>query len=98
MPITRKQFVLGIDNATKEWMKRLHSSLTEHKAEAFSAQELAEREGVQWDTFNGELFGDARFVQYALDKLAEVGWLEKRYVRDDWYYAYSGEWNEEEIV
>ena len=97
MPITRKQFELGIDNAAKDWMKRLHSFLADHKAEAFSAQELAEREGVEWSTFDGEPVGDARFVHYALDKLSRLDWVERRWVRDEWYYAYSSPWEEEEI-
>lgn len=40
MPITRRQFELGIDSKIEEWMKKIHSFLSERKDEAFTEKEL----------------------------------------------------------
>jgi len=40
MPITRRQFDLGIDNRIEGWMRKIHAFLAEHKDEAFNAAEL----------------------------------------------------------
>ena len=43
MPITRKQFEVGIDPKIEEWMKTIHSFLYEHKNEGFTEEELREQ-------------------------------------------------------
>ena len=40
MPITRKQFDMGIDQRTEEWMEKIRTFLTEHKDEAFTREEI----------------------------------------------------------
>ncbi|MEK7777623.1 MAG: hypothetical protein AAB303_03245 [Chloroflexota bacterium] len=40
MPITRRQFELGIAPAIEEWMEKLYDFLREHKDQAYTAGEL----------------------------------------------------------
>jgi len=42
MPITRKQFAIGIDPKTEEWMRKINGFLAERKDEAFTGEELRE--------------------------------------------------------
>ena len=46
MPITRKQFEMGIDNKTEEWMGKIQTYLCEHIEEAFSKEELRQYFGT----------------------------------------------------
>ncbi len=83
MPITRKQFVIGIDPKIEEWMKKIHSFLSQHKDAAFTREELWGALQVQvkpeeweaWDT--------------ALDKLTELKAVGKGIIRGTDYYAYG---------
>ncbi len=47
MPITRKQFEMGIDPKIEEWMKEIHSFLAQDKDTAFKKGEL-------WEAIRGE--------------------------------------------
>lgn len=83
MPITRKHFELGIDTKIEQWMKKIHSFLTEHKDAAFTADEL-------WKTLYGEgpwLTWEYEAFEKALDKLVEVEAAEKRLILDVAYYS-----------
>jgi len=40
MPITRRQFEMGIDNRIEEWMEKIRAYLCEHRDEAFAKEEL----------------------------------------------------------
>lgn len=85
MPITRKQFELEIDSATEERMKRVHAFLTAHKDQAFTESELHDR-------FEGELaqlFEKYETFGAALEKLVDIGVVEKRRLRNVYYYAYA---------
>jgi len=42
MPITRRQFELGIDDSMAEIMLKIHSYLAEHHDQAFTANEIFE--------------------------------------------------------
>ena len=80
MPITRRQFDLGIDEKLEDWMRRIHSFLSARRAEAFSESELIAALGAQE---KGLLFGDA------VAKLAEIGAVETRKVGDAYYFVFK---------
>lgn len=84
MPITRKQFDLGITEDIEEWMRGIHEYLAENQTTAFSTDELGEYfeadddlTGARWRNF-----------RIALMKLAELGAVEKRSIGGTDYYTY----------
>lgn len=85
MPITRRQFELGIDNETESWMKRVHEYLAAHPDEAFTVEELVgSLRGSNPGMTDSEL---SLLLRTAVDKLAELGAAEVRTVREIEYYA-----------
>ncbi len=86
MPISRKQFELGIVDADVEsWARRIHIFLAEHKEEAFTRGELREQFGLRpdgWD-MTTEPF------DVALYKLVELKAAEERTVQGKSYYSYG---------
>lgn len=102
MPLTRKQFELGIDRQIEESMSRIYSYLSLHKEEAFTEEELAAGLGVKEPSkpmsgdFNAlnsyrkayEEYGERlRLLNKALGKLIEIGVVESAEVRASIYYA-----------
>ena len=83
MPITRKQFELGIDSEIEEWMKKIHSFLSEHKDQAFSEGELRESLGLKLPTPVKEI----KAFEAALDKIVGLGVAEERLILDKSYYS-----------
>ena len=88
MPITGKQFELGIDSVMEGWMRRIHQFLTSHKEEAFTVVELAKELNGMPQKYQqlGELAVDEAF-KVALDKLVEIGAVDSRIIRRERYYA-----------
>lgn len=93
MPITRKQFELGIDAQIEAWMAKIHFFLADHKDEAFAGFELAEQlDGFsqEYKAFRlkgvsiGPMF-DSVF-ELALEKLLETGAVDTRLIRGESYY------------
>ncbi len=83
MPITRKQFEIGVDTKIEEWMKKILAFLAEHKDEAFTHDELRKAIlGTSWKISEREAFDEA------LNKLVELGGAEKRIIRGTDYYSY----------
>ncbi len=86
MPISRKQFELGIVDAEVErWARRIHIFLTENKEQAFTRGELRAQFGLQsegWDVTT-EPF------DVALYKLVELKAAEERTVQGKVYYSYG---------
>lgn len=86
MPISRKQFELGIvDTEVEKWARRIHISLTEHRDEAFTRGELREQFGLRadgWDTTT-EAF------DVALYKLVELKAIDERSIQGKTYYSYG---------
>jgi len=82
MPITRRQFDMGIDNEIEKCMGKISSFLAEHKDEAFSIEELSE-------VCYGEVrsFIEGKTVAEALDKLVEQE-VESRKIRNVYYYSW----------
>ena len=93
MPITGKQFELGIDSAIEEWMKKIHSFLVEHRDEASTQYELAEQLDGFSERYKKLSFGAVGVVaefnstfEMALEKLVETRAVESRLVRGQSYY------------
>ena len=90
MPITRKQFEIGISEQLWPWMTKIHVFLRERPNEAYSEQELqlAFAEDLQpgaASLLRLELF------ESALTKLKLLGAIEARVVRSTTYYAYKSD-------
>jgi len=98
MPITRKQFDLGIDSEIERWMREVHEYLGQNRDMAYSASDLdaaletafprADFEGeidVLEDIFPAQ---PRRRLQIALEKLVALGAIEARVVDSQAYYAY----------
>ncbi len=79
MPITRKQFEIGIDPKIEEWMEKIRAFLSEHKDEAFNANELLE-------ALHGR--NEPKDFLAAVEKLVELGAAEKKIIRGTDYYSY----------
>ncbi|MBI4287272.1 MAG: hypothetical protein HY671_02450 [Chloroflexi bacterium] len=88
MPITGKQFQLGIDSEIEGWMKNIHSFLSEHAELAYTLEELAS-ELKGFGLFPPPLPGmgvPMRSFVIALDRLAELGAVDARIVREQRYF------------
>ena len=83
MPITRKQFDLGITEEIEDWMRNVHEYLAEHEDAAFSIDDLDEYFEV--DDIAGTNWQNLRI---ALMKLAELGAAVKRTIGGADYYRY----------
>ena len=88
MPITDKQFQLGIDSEIEGWMKKIHDFLSAHPDLAYTAEELATELGGL-SLFPPPLPGlgiPTRSFGTALDKLTDIGAVDVRIVREQRYY------------
>jgi len=98
MPITRRQFELGVDPHTEEWMRKIYQFLSERQKEAFTREELEEalsvpkRPHVIGLSISEDLpkineirssFADA------LSTLEEVRGAEKRSIGGELYYSFG---------
>lgn len=85
MPITRKQFEIGIDAEIEEWMYKISTFLVVHKDEAFTEGELWEKIYGKsgWRVVVREAFEEA------LGKLVDTGGARKRKIRDVEYYIHE---------
>ncbi|MBI2304616.1 MAG: hypothetical protein HYU86_07720 [Chloroflexi bacterium] len=95
MPITRKQFELGIDSAIEEWMKRIHRFLADHKDEAFTEEEIKlnilgqppERDTPEWIKTLLKYQEKQVGFSEALGKLVELSAAKEKSVGGATYYA-----------
>lgn len=81
MPITRRQFELGINNEIDALMERIYNFLDAHRDLAYNQGELEKEVG-------GE---DPNHFPRALEVLVTVGAFESGWVRNDSYYAFANE-------
>ena len=97
MPITGKQFELGIDSAVEGWMRKIHSFLDDHRDEAFTKYELAEQvnaftrrykeAGKELKEQLAKLLAEFNSdFELALDRLLETGAVDTRLIRGETYY------------
>ncbi len=99
MPITRRQFELGINSDVEAWMRRIYAFLAERPKEAFSVVEIAKAHDVRigasrWSPQAGESIEqyNARvekvgLFEAALQKLVETGAGMEKEIRGEVYYA-----------
>lgn len=82
MPITGKQFELGIDSAIEKWMKKIHSFLIGHRDQAFTKKEIWE----QCRSSKYPFLDKEDDFEVALEELLETGAVDTRLVRGEGYY------------
>ena len=80
MPITRRQFDLGVDSALEGTMRKIHRYLHAHRDEAFCSSELAELLRLTEPD-----------VREAVETLEDIGALDTRRVESTFYHAYLAE-------
>ena len=80
MPLTRRQFQLGVDKKTESLMRQIYELLSRQQNLAYSQAELIEM-----------MEGDTGDIYRALETLARVGAVEVRQVSSESYYAFYQE-------
>ena len=90
MPLTRRQFELGIDDEGESWMRQVYELLSSRKELAYSRRELGQhvldRPGKS-DVFDKDATMRAKFER-GLEILQVLGAIEKRELGDTDYYAF----------
>ena len=84
MPLTMRQFELGIDDGAESWMRSVYNLLAERQELAYSSQELEE---FSLEASSPVLKRDK--FRESLDVLVRMGAVEKRWVDETDYYAFS---------
>ena len=89
MPLSKRQFELGIDEEGEEWMRQAYRLLAEHRDLAYSTNELHEA------ILGTPVYPDAKSLKFAsvLDVLAEIGAVDKGEVDRTDYYIIGYEFN-----
>ena len=88
MPLTRRQFELGIDEESETWMRQVYDLLDNHRHLAYSADELQEAIlGQNKDSVKEEKFARA------LEVLEQISAADKRWLEDIEYYAFLQEFD-----
>ena len=84
MPLTKRQFELGIDEEGEEWMRQVYRLLAEHRDLAYSTEELEEA------ILGAEVMAaaDSWKFTHALEILAEIGAVDRRQVDRSEYHAF----------
>ena len=86
MPLTKRQFELGVDAEAEEWMRQVYALLERQQESAFSVEELQQTLlGDSRDIAREEKFGAA------LRALVEVQAVKQGFVKDQQYYAHGQE-------
>jgi hypothetical protein len=80
MPLTRRQFDLGINDGIEAAMRMVHAHLAANPDLAFTIGELADATGLE-----------SKKVVGALDRLEELGTVEGRAINDSIYFAVIAE-------
>ena len=95
MPITRKQFELGIDDVVEAWMRKVHAVLSEDRNSAFTQSELRKALARDLGEFYNvspemalKLYRPEEPLILALEKLVALGSADARVVRGKKYYAF----------
>ena len=84
MPLTRRQFELGIDADIENSMRQIFEFLIGNRDLAYTEEELSETLKLR-----GHIF------QRALEVLVELGAIESRAVVSHWYFGFAHEIDEE---
>lgn len=84
MPLSVRQFEMGIDQEMENWMREVYELLSGHPDSAYSQGELQQAVlGIPTPVTKLQKFGRA------LDVLAEIRAVDKRWVGNSDYYAFS---------
>ncbi len=86
MPLTRRQFELGIDEEAENWMRLVYDLLEGNRHLAYSFEEL--REAALGTTVLG---AQVEKFQRSLDVLVRMGAVDKGEVAGNDYYTYYQE-------
>ena len=81
MPLTKRQFELGVDEEVENYMREIYTLLDHHKELAYSYPELLQNDA-------GRPPDETKFER-ALEVLIEIGAVDKRDVTDTDYYAFA---------
>jgi len=88
MPITKRQFELGIDEDIQSRMHQIYDLLAANRDLAYSSEEL--RHKLLGDSYDSSQKANQ---ERALDVLAQIGALDKRWVADTAYFAFDQEFD-----
>ena len=88
MPLSKRQFELGIDSEAEDWMRQAYQFLAGQPDLAYSLEEL--EEAVPGKEASS---GRSGKLEHALDVLAEIGAFDKATVRGTDYYAFREEFD-----
>ena len=88
MPITKRQFDLGIDEVIQSWMQKIYALLSNNRESAYSSQEI--RESLPGDAHQGVNLSS---FEYALNALVKISAIDKRTVDSTDYYAFGSEFD-----
>jgi hypothetical protein len=89
MPLTKRQFDLGVDEEGENIMRQVYELLAAHSDLAYSIQELH-------DAIRGPLLVDTRWtgrVMRAVEVLVGIGAVEEREVAGNVYFAFLQEFD-----
>lgn len=81
MPLTKRQFEIGVTAQGEDWMRRIYEFLSDDRKHAYSRAELYEK-------FVDDMGMDPNSFSSVLDALEKVGGVESGEVRGTRYYAY----------
>lgn len=104
MPITRRQFELGVDDTLVSWMTKIHGFLSENLQQAYTQGEIINALADDIEAFHREQRVAMGFppdavelkvgsppVGEALEKLSELGVVSAQTIATGKYYAYRGD-------
>ena len=89
MPLTKRQFELGIDEEAEAWMRQAYQLLEQRCDLAYSAKELGEH--ILGDAAGS--YNKSGKLERALDVLAEIGAVDKGDVEGTDYYAFRNKFD-----
>ena len=84
MPLTKRQFNLGIEHQTEDWMRRVYELLASDRGHAYSSRELL-------DKLRGRAHTSSAKLPRALEVLVGIGAVETREVDGTYYYTFHRE-------
>ena len=106
MPLTKRQFELGITDEVENWMRAVYNLLGGHKELAYSQQEIIDsllgEEPISGDSYL-EYSRGSRNIEHSLGVLAGIGAVERRKVGYQEYYVFQQEldtdsWNRKSSI
>ena len=80
MPLTRRQYEVGVDSDTENLLRQIYDVLYEQKHLAYSEAELIEM-----------VHAEPHYALQALEILESIGAVEVRKIGNEFYYAFKRE-------